>query len=114
MVAPTKTKVEHNGDMAVMRFEEDITSTSEEAVLGSYKALPAGTTKILLDFAKVPYLNSSGIALVIQLMMAASKVSAEGVVLWVDSALCQGVHDAGAGQVHDHPSVRNSGARCGT
>jgi len=58
-----------SGDLAVMRFDGDITSTSEEAVLGQYKALPAGTTKILLDFSKVPYLNSSGIALVIQLMM---------------------------------------------
>ena len=74
MVTPTKTKVEQSGDTAVMRFEGDITSTSEDAVLGKYKALDAGTTKILLDFSKVPYLNSSGIALVIQLMMAASKV----------------------------------------
>lgn len=74
MVTPTKTKVEQNGDLAVMRFEGDITSTSEDAVLGKYNSLAAGTKKILLDFSKVPYLNSSGIALVIQLMMAASKV----------------------------------------
>ena len=74
MVTPTKTKIEQSGDMAVMRFEGDITSHSEDAVLGKYKELGAGTTKILLDFSKVPYLNSSGIALVIQLLMAASKV----------------------------------------
>ena len=74
MVTPTKTKVEQSGGLAVMRFAGDITSTSEEAVLGEYKSLAAGTTKILLDFTKVGYLNSSGIALVIQLMMAASKV----------------------------------------
>jgi anti-sigma B factor antagonist len=73
-VSATKTKVEQNGDMAVMRFEGDITSTSEEAVLGKYRSLDAATKKILLDFSKVPYLNSSGIALVIQLLMAASKV----------------------------------------
>ncbi len=75
MVMPTKTKVEQSGETAVMRFEGDITSASEEAVLGQYKSLAAGTTKILLDFTKVPYLNSSGIALVIQLLMAASKLS---------------------------------------
>lgn len=74
MVTPTKTKIEQSGDIVVMRFEGDITSTSEDAVLGQYKALPSTTQKILLDFSKVPYLNSSGIALVIQLMMAASKV----------------------------------------
>lgn len=74
MVMQTKTKVEVDGDTAVLRFEGDITSHSEEAVLGKYKALEAGVKKILLDFSKVPYLNSSGIALVIQLLMAASKV----------------------------------------
>lgn len=73
MVTPTKTKVEQNGNLAVMRFEGDITSASEDAVLGKYRALDSGTQKILLDFSKVPYLNSSGIALVIQLLMAASK-----------------------------------------
>ncbi len=74
MVTPTKTKVEQNSGLAVLRFEGDITSTSEEAVLGEYKSLATGTTKVLLDFTKVGYLNSSGIALVIQLMMAASKI----------------------------------------
>ena len=74
MVTPTKTKIEQSGDIAVMRFEGDITSMSEDAVLGQYKVLPAQTKTILLDFSKVPYLNSSGIALVIQLMMAASKI----------------------------------------
>ena len=74
MVSATKTKVEQNGNVAVMRFEGDITSASEDAVLGQYRKLSADTSKILLDFTKVPYLNSSGIALVIQLLMAASKV----------------------------------------
>lgn len=74
MVTPTRTKIEVSKDTAVMRFEGDITSHSEDAVLGQYKALDAAVKKILLDFSKVPYLNSSGIALVIQLLMAASKV----------------------------------------
>jgi anti-anti-sigma factor len=74
MVTPTKTKVEQSGDLAVMRFEGDITSASEEAVLGNYRALDPETKKVLLDFSKVPYLNSSGIALVIQLLTAAAKV----------------------------------------
>lgn len=74
MVTPTKTIVEQSGELAVMRFEGDITSASEDAVLGKYHALDAGTKKLLLDFSKVPYLNSSGIALVIQLLTAAGKV----------------------------------------
>ena len=49
--------------VTVLRFEGDIASTSKEAVLGTYQSL---------DFTKVDYINSSGIALVIQLLIEAS------------------------------------------
>ena len=59
--------------VAVLRFEGDIASTSKDAVLGAYQTLPKETTKlILLDFTKVDYINSSGIALVIQLLIEAA------------------------------------------
>jgi anti-sigma B factor antagonist len=59
--------------VAVLRFEGDIASTSKEAVLGAYQSLPKPATKlILLDFTRVDYINSSGIALVIQLLIEAS------------------------------------------
>ena len=59
--------------VAVLRFEGDIASTSKDAVLGAYQALPQQITKmILLDFTKVDYINSSGIALVIQLLIEAA------------------------------------------
>jgi anti-sigma B factor antagonist len=59
--------------VTVLRFEGDIASTSKEAVLGAYEALPKETTKlILLDFSRVDYINSSGIALVIQMLIQAT------------------------------------------
>jgi anti-sigma B factor antagonist len=59
--------------VAVLRFEGDIASTSKEAVLGAYQSLPKPATRlILLDFTRVDYINSSGIALVIQLLIEAS------------------------------------------
>jgi anti-sigma B factor antagonist len=62
--------------VAVLRFEGDIASTSKEAVLGTYQSLPKATNKlILLDFSKVDYINSSGIALVIQLLIEAANSS---------------------------------------
>lgn len=58
--------------VTVLRFEGDIASTSKDAVLGAYQALPKDTAKlILLDFTKVDYINSSGIALVIQMLIEA-------------------------------------------
>lgn len=59
--------------MTVLRFSGDITSNSKDALLGTYQSLPAGTKRILLDMSKVDYLNSSGIALVIQMLMQAGK-----------------------------------------
>jgi len=74
----TKSRVEQvtspaGHAVAVLRFEGDIASTSKEAVLGTYQGLNKDSNKlILLDFTKVDYINSSGIALVIQLLMEAS------------------------------------------
>lgn len=67
----------------VLRFAGDIASTSKDAVLGTYQGLPKESSKlILLDFTKVDYINSSGIALVIQLLIeatnSAQKISAFG------------------------------------
>lgn len=74
----TQAKVEEvqspsGGPITVLRFRGDVTSASKAAVLGTFQGLPAGTRRILLDFSGVDYLNSSGIALVIQLMIAANK-----------------------------------------
>jgi anti-anti-sigma factor len=74
----TKVKVEEvqcnpGTPITVLRFSGDITSTSQAVVLGTYQGLGESATRILLDFSKVEYLNSSGIALVIQMMIAASK-----------------------------------------
>lgn len=57
----------------VLRFSGDITSSSKAAVLGTYQGLPREAKRILLDFSKVEYLNSSGIALIIQMLMEAGK-----------------------------------------
>jgi anti-sigma B factor antagonist len=59
-----------------LRFSGDISSASKEAVVGTYQALDkAAHPKILLEFKGVEYLNSSGIALVIQVLIEANKSS---------------------------------------
>ena len=77
----TDTKVTVDSAMApagapitILRFSGDISSTSRDAVLGTYGKLPQEDHRlIILDFAKVEYLNSSGIALVIQVLIDAGK-----------------------------------------
>ncbi len=78
MQTETKTRMDQltspaGHPVTILRFEGDIASTSKEAVLGIYQSLPKATTKIiLLDFTKVDYINSSGIALVIQMLIEAA------------------------------------------
>lgn len=73
MKIETKSRLELQGPLALIRLEGDITSASKQAVLGVYETLPEGTESLLIDFQKVGYLNSSGIALIIQLLMDAAK-----------------------------------------
>ena len=57
-----------------LHFTGDISSVSKDAIVGTYQALDKASNKrILLDFKGVEYLNSSGIALVIQVLMEANK-----------------------------------------
>jgi len=74
----TKSKIDQvtspaGTPVTVLRFEGDISSASKDAVIGSYQGLSKATVKfVMLDFTKVEYINSSGIALVIQVLMEAA------------------------------------------
>ncbi len=69
------TKAPDDGSVAVLRFTGDITSTSRDVVFGAYQEVPIATHRVVLDFSKMEYMNSSGIALIIELLMAANKVN---------------------------------------
>lgn len=79
MLSETRSRVDQlisraGRPVKALRFEGDISSASASAVLGSYQSLPNDSARfLLLDFAKVDYINSSGIALVIQMLIKASK-----------------------------------------
>ena len=54
----------------------DISSTSKDLILGDYHALDGSAAKVLLDFTAVEYINSSGIAIIIQMLLEAGKSGA--------------------------------------
>jgi hypothetical protein len=97
--------------ITVLRYTGDITSASKAAVLDTYQGLALGTKRILLDFSGVDYLNSSGIALVIQLMIAASKSGQTRPDLRPETAFHQGVYDGRNHQVHKAASRRANRTR---
>jgi anti-anti-sigma factor len=55
-------------DVAILAFSGDIASTSKEAMLQAYHGVGA-VKKVLLDFSGVEYINSSGIAIIIQMLL---------------------------------------------
>jgi anti-anti-sigma factor len=59
--------------VTILAFSGDISSTSKEAILAAYQGVGAGVSKILLDFSSVDYVNSSGIAIFIQMLLEANK-----------------------------------------
>lgn len=76
MQTETKTTIDQipaagGQSVTVLRFSGDISSTSRESVLGAWQSVSGGP--VFLDFSKVDYINSSGIALIIQILMEADK-----------------------------------------
>jgi anti-anti-sigma factor len=62
--------------VSILAFSGDISSSSKESILGAYNNLDSTVSKVLLDFTAVDYINSSGIAIIIQLLLEASKSGA--------------------------------------
>jgi anti-anti-sigma factor len=70
----TRTASTASGSSAtVLAFSGDISSASKDAILGAYHGLDDGVHHVLLDFTGVDYINSSGIAIIIQMLLEAGK-----------------------------------------
>lgn len=65
--------------VCIFSFNGDITSTAKEAILTNYHELDGSTAHLLLDFTSVDYINSSGIAIIIQMLLEASKSGKQSV-----------------------------------
>lgn len=58
-----------SGDnVAILAFSGDIASTSRDTMLQAYHGV-GPVKKVLLDFSGVDYINSSGIAIIIQMLI---------------------------------------------
>jgi anti-sigma B factor antagonist len=72
-VSQRTAKAASGESVAILSFSGDIASNSRDAIIDTYHGLSATISKLLLDFRDVDYINSSGIAIVIQLLLEASK-----------------------------------------
>lgn len=65
--------------VTILEFAGDISSASKDAVLAAYHGVDGTTGKILLDFSGVDYINSSGIAIIIQVLLEAEKAQTQSI-----------------------------------
>jgi anti-anti-sigma factor len=72
-VAQRTAKGASGDPVSILAFTGDISSTSKDAILDAYKGLGSNAAKVLLDFRGVDYINSSGIAIIIQVLLEAHK-----------------------------------------
>ena len=72
-VAQRTAKGASGDPVAILAFTGDISSTSKDAILDAYKGLGSAAARLLLDFRGVEYINSSGIAIIIQMLLEAHK-----------------------------------------
>ena len=59
--------------VAILAFAGDISSASKDAVLGAWHGLNGSASHVMLDFTGVDYINSSGMAIIIQMLLEAGK-----------------------------------------
>jgi anti-sigma B factor antagonist len=68
--------------VSVLAFSGDISSTSKDTILDAYHGLDGASSKVLLDFTGVDYINSTGIAIIIQMLLEASKIGARTIAIF--------------------------------
>jgi anti-anti-sigma factor len=66
---PNEIKIESHGDIILLDIRGDVTAFSEPSLNSAYnRAKESGPKKILLKFEETAYINSGGIAVLIQIL----------------------------------------------
>ena len=75
MEEKNETRIERQGDISVLHIQGDITAHSETHINDAYNELTAQgpSQKILIHFEQDAYINSGGIAVLIQILAKTQK-----------------------------------------
>lgn len=72
---PLETRIQYQSGVAIIDLRGEINSFGEDALDAAYvQACSKNPDTILLDFAHVDYINSTGIALIVSLMAKARSI----------------------------------------
>lgn len=79
-----------NGKASVIHIKGDITATAENKLMDAYsEASQNGTKGIILDFNLLDYMNSSGIGLLVTLLIRAKKQDRKLMAVGLSEHYCQ-------------------------
>lgn len=71
-----EAEIRNNGDLAILDMHGDVDGTADNALNGAYDgAIASDPKRVLLNFADVSYINSTGIALIVGLVAEARRSS---------------------------------------
>lgn len=74
MAEELKATVRHRGNLAIIDLKGDVTIFAEDAISKAYREASAKSPKrIALNFARSEYINSAGIAVIINVVTEARK-----------------------------------------
>jgi anti-anti-sigma factor len=69
-----KTEVRHSGEISIIDLYGEINATADQALSDAYLVAESSQPQtVLLNFAEVDYINSTGIALIVGLLARARK-----------------------------------------
>ena len=72
----TLTVRDFNGKACILDIQGDVTAAAENALMDAYNQVTAtGVKDIVLNFAQLDYMNSSGIGLLVTLLIRAKRQS---------------------------------------
>jgi anti-sigma B factor antagonist len=85
MQAPVTVTRRAAGEAVVLDLRGDVTTAAEGPILAAYEALAAeGCQRFVLNFTAVEYINSSGIAIVINLITRARRAAQRLTIFGLD------------------------------
>ena len=101
-----------SGDsVAVLAFSGDIASTSKDTMLQAYHGV-GEVKKVLLDFSGVDYINSSGISIIIQMLIEERAAGHRTIgIFGLTAALQKGLHHGRRCQVRNYLAGRTDRTR---
>jgi anti-anti-sigma factor len=71
---PTEARLRRTDNAAIIDVSGDVTEQGEQAIKGAYvEALAGDPRRVFLNFGDTEYINTSGIAVLISLVMEAEK-----------------------------------------